>query len=206
MKFTDFKPSDDMVFGEYDRGIPLFDVNHKAIQIQIPRVYAPFGLSGFPNQYGPTKYNIDASLRGWNEEGSYMNKFYNFLKDIELTVVDHVRALGTVGPRPEESFNSNLKMSERYDPKFRIKIDNKTVFFDSANNNITPEELQEGLFRGRTFTAVVELKNVYFFNRRVGLTWTVVQAKMYDPPRLRDENTPPSDGVENKLSGFQFQV
>jgi hypothetical protein len=204
MKFTDFNPSNDMVFGVYDRGIVLSGVDKKPIQIQIPRVYAPFGLSGFPNQFGPVKYNIDASLRGWNEEGSYMNKFYTFLRDIELEVVDHVRALNIVGPHPEDSFNSNLKISEKYDPKFRIKIDNKTAFFDGANNDITPSELEDGLFKGRSFTALVELKNVYFFNKRMGLTWTIVQAKVFD------QQTPHSsmgdDVPEKKLSKFQFQI
>jgi hypothetical protein len=205
MRFVDFTPATDLAFGDYDRGIPLFGPDRKPVQIQIPRVYAPFGLSGFPNKFGPVKYNIDASLRGWNQDGSYMQKFYNFLREIETNVIDHVRELGTLGPHPEQSFNSNLKCSQNYDPKFRIKVDNHSQFFDAAGNVITPTELEEGLFRGRTFTALVELKSVYFFNRQVGLTWTLVQAKVYDPrPAIPEAG----DGAlsEKKLNGFQFQV
>ena len=211
MKFSDCNPSSDLCFGNYDRGIPITDPSGKPFQIQIPRVYAPFGLSGFPNKFGPVKYNIDASMRGWNEDGSYMNKFFNCLQDIETVVIDHVRALGVAGPHPEQSFNSNVKRSDRYDPKFRIKVDNKTAFFDKANNVITPDELAEGIFKGYSFTALVELKNVYFFNRQMGLTWTMVQAKMYEPALRRDIEPPSFEDDETvkpseKLGGFKFLV
>jgi len=207
MRFVDFNPSSDLCFGEYSRGISLSDATGKPIQFQIPRVYSPFGLSGFPNKFGPVKYNIDASLRGWNEEKSYMNTFYKFLRDIELTVIDHVRELGTIGPHPEQLFNSNLKISDKYDPKFRIKIDNKTAFFDKNNNDMTPSELTDGLFKGYTFTALVELKSVYFFNKQMGLTWTLVQAKMFEPA-LRNDIVFDDQTAEpvQKLGGFKFLV
>ncbi len=80
-------------------------------------MYAPFGLSGFPNQFGPPRYNIDASLRGWNEEGSYINKFFKFLTNVETVVLDHVRTLGVLPGDPIDFFNSNLKLSDKYDPK-----------------------------------------------------------------------------------------
>jgi hypothetical protein len=198
MKFTDFNPLSDLCFGEYDRGIPITGQDGKPIQFQIPRVYAPFGLSGFPNKFGPVKYNIDASLRGWNQDGSYVKKFYDFLRDIEIAVIDYVRK-NNILPNADESFNSNLKMSEKYDPKFRIKVDKNTVFFDANNNNITPDELSDGIFRGHSFTALVELKSVYFFNKQMGLTWMVVQAKMYEPAQRREE-------TDEKLNGFKFLV
>jgi hypothetical protein len=56
----------------------------------------------------------------------------------------------------------------------------------------------------------VELKNVYFFNRQMGLTWTMVQAKMYEPA-LRRDIEPSSFILEDdkpveKLGGFKFLV
>ncbi len=67
MKFSELNLSD-ITFGAYNRGISLSLPNGDPIQFQIPRVYAPFGLSGFPNKFGPTKFNIDANLKGWSEE------------------------------------------------------------------------------------------------------------------------------------------
>jgi hypothetical protein len=216
MKFTEFNLHD-VTFGEYSsKGISLSLPNGDPIHIQIPRLYAPFGLSGFPNQFGPTRYNIDASLRGWNEEGSYVNKFFKFLMNIETVVLDHVRKLDVVPGDPNEFFNSNLKLSEKYDPKFRIKVrrvlfhmvkrrpsadadttqvDNQSLFFGPQHENMTPLQLEDGLFKGKTFTSVVHLKGVYFFKKQIGLTWTIVDAKVYQPKKRRGPDILPPDVV-----------
>ncbi len=120
MKFTDFSLSD-ITFGDNNsKGIKLSLPNGDPIQIQIPRLYAPFGLSGFPDKFGPPRFNIDASLRGWKEEGSYVNKFFKFLTNVETVILDHVRTLNVLPGDPSEFFNSNLKLSDKYDPKVRF--------------------------------------------------------------------------------------
>ncbi len=73
------------------QGITVSLKNGDKVQFQMPRLYAPFGLSGFVNKFGPTKFNLDLTLRGWNHEGSLVNKFYKFLTDLETTVIDHIR-------------------------------------------------------------------------------------------------------------------
>ncbi len=65
------------------------------------------------------------------------------------------------------------------------------------------------------FTGIVELKSVYFFNKRVGLTWSLVEAKVYEPkkkfkaPEFMED--PSADGGswadsvdEPKLKKFAF--
>ena len=42
------------------------------LRIQFPRMYMPFGISGFTPEVGPTKYNVDMALKGWDEDGNYM--------------------------------------------------------------------------------------------------------------------------------------
>ncbi len=65
------------------------------------------------------------------------------------------------------------------------------------------------------FTGIVELKSVYFFNKRVGLTWSLVEAKVYEPKKkfkpteFTDDIEAPSgswaDSVdEPKLKKFAF--
>jgi len=182
-RFADFDLST-ITFGAYSRGINVSLPNGDPIQFQIPRLYAPFGVSGFQSQFGPTRYNLDGNMKGWDAEGSYVNKFYKFLTTIETIVIEHVRKGGFVEGEPNEFFNSNIKMSEKFDPKFRIKVDTSTKFFDSEGGDMTPPELSEGLFKGKTFTGLVQLKSVYFFKRQIGLTWTLVEAKMFEPKRV----------------------
>ena len=207
MKFDQLK-FEDIEFGEFKRGINL-TVKGLPIQLQLPRLSVPFGLSGFPSQFGPTKYSIDTSLRGWNGE-SRVKKFYEFLQNIEEHVIQYIISTGIVPGGENEvrnCFNSNLKVSGSYDPKFRIKVDNKTKFFSHTGEDITPEELSAGLFKGMSCTPIVELKGIYFFQKKVGLTWVITESKMFEStrvhgPQFTDE--PSEDGDSQKISGCLF--
>ena len=207
MRFTE---TTKLSYGPYSRGIALSLPNGDPVRFQIPKLYVPFGVSGFPNKYGPTKYNVDLSMRGWNQDGTYVNKFFEFITKLEKQVIQHVREQNILGDSPEDHFNSNIKFSGAHDPRFRIKLDKDTLFFGPDGDNITPSTMEEGVFKSKSMTALIELKNIYFFNEKMGLTWTIVDAKVYEPV-----NHPPSAGplfIEGgdddepakTLTGFQF--
>ena len=209
MRFTSVDP-DNFLFGPYaNRAIRV-----EPVKFQIPRMYMPFGISGFAPPYGPVKYNIDFSMKGWNDSGNYVNKFYDFLVDVENRVISHVETISSeiFGSRMShdelvELFNSNIKMSQGYDPKFRVKVSDKTQFFDIGDAEIT-QPLNEGLYKKYSGAALVQMGNIYFFNKRFGITWTLEQVKVYEPQRLHGFNfseEPDSDEQPaTKLSGFQF--
>lgn len=213
MRFTSVS-ANDIVFGEYtNRAIKV-----EPLKFQIPRMYMPFGVSGFTPPYGPVKYNIDFSMKGWNEPGNYVNKFYDVLTSLEGAVISHVETLsesifGRVMTRDELQlfFNSNIKVSETYDPKFRVKVSDKTQFFDIADCEVTPPTLEEGLYKKFSGAALVQFGNIYFFNKRFGITWTVEQVKVYEPQRLHGFNfsdeggdDEDGDGAVTKFKGCQF--
>jgi hypothetical protein len=209
MKFDQLK-LEDIEFGEFKRGINL-TIKGEPIQLQLPRLSVPFGLSGFPSQFGPTKYSIDTSLRGWNSEKSRVKTFYEFLQKIEEYIIQYVISSGLVPGGENEvrsCFNSNLKISGTYDPKFRIKVDNKTKFFSHTDEDITPEELSADLFKGMSCTSIVELKGIYFFQKKVGLTWVMLESKMFEStrvhgPKFIDQECEPDEGSQ-KISGCLF--
>jgi hypothetical protein len=211
MRFTSVDP-DTFSFGPYANRAIRVD----PVKFQIPRMYMPFGISGFAPPYGPVKYNIDFSMKGWNEPGNYVNKFYDFLVDVENTVISHVESLsqeifGSRMSREElvELFNSNIKVSQGYDPKFRVKVSDKTQIFDIGDAEITCP-LTEGLYKKYSGAALVQMGNIYFFNKRFGITWSMEQVKVYEPQRLHGFNF--SDEAEeydgedpvSVLKGFQF--
>jgi len=173
------------------------------VRIQFPRLYMPFGVSGFTPQVGPTKYNIDLALKGYDEEGSYIKKFYESLKQIEAKIVDAVveqseKIFDKKMTREEllPMFNSNIKESPDREPKFRIKVDTdinsmiKAAVYDS-NKNPIKTEVSNGLYARNSGHAIVELNSVYFLNRTFGCTWKLHQLVVYEPQNLK---------------GFQFQV
>ena len=76
---------------EYDgRKISLCDKEGKSIRIQMPRMYMPFGMSCFTPAMGNSKWNIDFSLKGYDEDGNYVKSFYETLLETEEAIINSV--------------------------------------------------------------------------------------------------------------------
>jgi hypothetical protein len=199
MRFVELNPVDDIEFGDFNNkkiGVCM-SVSKKPIKFQIPRMYMPFGVSGFTPAYGPVKYNVDFSMKGWDEDENYVNRFYTFVRTMEDKLVQHVadNSIEIFGKQlPNEEIhgmlNSNIKESSDREPKFRLKIDQNTKIFDVNDADITAE-LDNGLYSRHSGVAMVELGGVYFMNKMFGITWKMSQMKTYEPQRLK---------------GFQFQI
>lgn len=167
------------------------------LRIQLPRMYMPFGISGFTPEVGPTKYNVDMALKGWDEDGNYMQKFYQDIKMLEDKVIDNVvEQSETIFGKPmtkEEiapMFNSNLKESVDREPKLRVKVDTSlddrikaNVF--NADKNVLNDEVTNGLYARNSGHAIAELNSVYFLNRKFGCTWKLNQLVVYEPQNLK---------------------
>lgn len=173
------------------------------LKVQFPRLYMPFGVSGFTPEVGPTKYNIDLALKGYDEDGSYIKKFYESLRVLEDKIIDDVvnQSEDIFGKKMTKEelkpmFNSNIKESPDREPKFRVKVDTdhngmiKAGVYDAIKNPIKTE-VSNGLYARNSGHAIVELNSVYFLNRKFGCTWKLNQLIVYEPQNLK---------------GFQFQL
>ena len=122
---------ENLQINEYtNRKIVLCTKQGTPFRMQFPRMYMPFGVSGFTPEVGPTKYNIDFAIKGYDEEESYMKKFYDSLKALEDKVIDSVVEQSEIifgSPMTKEEllpmFNSNIKETPDREPKFRVKVD-----------------------------------------------------------------------------------
>jgi hypothetical protein len=174
------------------------------LRTQAPRLYMPFGICGFTPEVGPTKYTLDLSLTGYDEEGGYVEKFYNTLRKVEDMVVDAVVAQSEQifdKPMTKEEllpmFNSNIKENPGHPPKFRVKVDTdmnnvmKAEVFDANRERIVKGELTNGLYSRNSGRPIVEMCSVYFLNRKFGVTWKLHQLQVFEPERLK---------------GFQFTI
>tara|TARA_B110000444_G_scaffold43616_1_gene39572 strand:- start:10411 stop:11013 length:603 start_codon:yes stop_codon:yes gene_type:complete len=172
-------------------------------RMQFPRMYMPFGVSGFTPEVGQTKYNIDFAIKGYEEDDSYMKKYYDSIRKIEDMVIDSVteqseRIFGKKMTRAElvPMFNSNIKISNDREPKFRVKVDTdmedniKAPIYNS-DKIVIKDEVSNGLYARNSGHAIVELNSVYFLNRMFGCTWKLYQLVIYEPQNLK---------------GFQFIV
>ena len=173
------------------------------LRVQFPRMYMPFGVSGFTPEVGQTKYNIDFAIKGYDEEDSYMKKFYDSVRKLEDQIIDSVVEQSEVifgAPMTKEQllpmFNSNVKEAPGREPKFRVKVDTtmdeqiKPNVFD-ADKNPLRDNATNGLYARNSGHAIVELNSVYFLNRKFGCTWKLHQLIVYEPQNLK---------------GFQFVI
>ena len=192
------KALENLQVNEYNnRKIVLSTKQGTPMRIQLPRMYMPFGVSGFTPEVGPTKYNIDFAIKGYDEEDSYMKKFYDSLRKLEDKIIDAVVEQSEVifgNPMTKEEllpmFNSNVKESQDREPKLRIKVDTtledeiKANVFDS-DKNPKKDEVTNGLYARNSGHAIVELNSVYFLNRKFGCTWKLHQLIVYEPQNLK---------------------
>ena len=173
------------------------------LRVKFPRMYMPFGVSGFTPEVGQTKYNIDFAIKGYDEEDSYMKKFYDSVRKLEDQIIDSVVEQSEVifgAPMTKEQllpmFNSNVKEAPDREPKFRVKVDTtmddqiKPNVFD-ADKNPLRDNATNGLYARNSGHAIVELNSVYFLNRKFGCTWKLHQLIVYEPQNLK---------------GFQFVI
>ena len=180
MRFTEVNVN----LGEYNnKKISLFGDDKKVLKFQIPRMYIPFGLNGFTPEVGDTKWSIDFNLHNLDDE-SYIKRFYEFVRSIEEKVINYVqdnseKIFGKVVDA-RSIFNSNIKSD-----KFRVKFDpDKTLVFDINNINVDKSPIG-GLYQKHSGVGMVELGNVYFLNNMFGITWKLLQLKIYEPQRLK---------------------
>ena len=201
-KFVD--ALDILEIAEYNnKKIVLSTKEGKPLRITTPRMYMPFGISGFTPEVGQTKYNIDFSMKGYDENDNYVKKFYDTLRAIEDKIIENVASqseiiFGKAMTKDElaSSFNSNIKESADREPKFRVKVDT-TIDGDikasvcDPEKNVLNDSAENGLYARNTGLAIVELNSVYFLNRKFGITWKLYNLMVFEPQRLK---------------GFQFVV
>ena len=193
MKFSEFHVGN-LEIGEYtNKSIKLVDnLTNKPVKIQLPKMYMPFGISSFVPEVGETKWNIDFSMKGYNEEGNQVKLFYEFLKAVEDRVIDSVQeqSQAIFGKNMSRDvlltmFNSNIKESSDREPKFRLKYDPKTTHvFDCDDTDITSAPVDRA-YSQCSGVALAEIGNVYFLNKKFGIVWKMPQLKIFEPQRLK---------------------
>lgn len=189
---------DNLEILSYDgRKICLSNKDGKNVRIQTPRMYMPFGISGFQPQVGATKWNLDFSMKGYDEEGNYVKNFYETLQEVEKRIIEAVslQSVDIFGKHVSVDelspmFNSNIKHSPDREPKFRIRVDTtadgdiKAGIFDSEKKSIN-SKVENKLYSRNSGVAITEMNSVYFLNRKFGVTWKLHQLVVHEPQQLK---------------------
>jgi len=183
---------------EYRARKMVLSEGDKPMRFQMPRLYMPWGVSAFTPEIGQKKYNVDFNLTGWDEDGGFVQKFYNTIKSIETKVIDEVASQSVAifgeakgADELRAMFNSNLKEADNgHAPKFRVKLDvdtsgfAKPEIFDTNRAHLR-DEIKEGVYGRMSGKGIAEVGSVYFLNKRFGITYKLYQMQIFEPERLK---------------------
>tara|TARA_B110000091_G_C13535256_1_gene358051 strand:- start:171 stop:671 length:501 start_codon:yes stop_codon:yes gene_type:complete len=160
-------------------------------------MYMPFGMSGYTPAVGNTKWNVDFSLKGYDEDENYVKFFYETMLQVETRIIENVakQSVNIFGKEMSVDelrsiFNSNLKYSEGREPKFRVKVDMsgagaiKTGVFNSEKQHLK-DEIVDKLYARNSGVGIAEMCSVYFLNRQFGVTWKLHQLVVHEPQQLK---------------------
>tara|TARA_B100001094_G_scaffold331814_1_gene401457 strand:+ start:7239 stop:7880 length:642 start_codon:yes stop_codon:yes gene_type:complete len=163
--------------------------NKSKLTIQTPKCYIPFGVSSYQTNYG-TKYNIDLSLKDkeTNDFRTFLEGFDTYMvnnavnnskqwfkKDIKSEVI-------------EELYKKSLKKNEKFPPLMKMKFpcNDKGEFqgeiYDASGNNLISTNK---ITKGCSIQVIAELVGIYFVAKEFGVTWKVLQIRMFPNKQLQ---------------------
>ena len=170
--------------------LPNTSDNDSKIRIQTPKCSVPFGINDYNG-----RFTLDLSLRGEDTK-----PFQTFINNFD----SHNKKTGSINSikwfkkQIHESVISELykpqirQQNEKYAPNMRVKLPmkkNGVPDFEIFDNNKNKADMSI-ITKGCQVQAIIELVGMYFVSKDFGITWKVVQLKVF-----------PS----TKLSGYSFQ-
>ena len=175
----------------------LSGANRKKIQLELPKMRAPFGVSEFVDQNtGKSSWSLNLSLEGHDDLRQKLDTLDNVI----------VRTVSTnskkwLGKQHSEAVLRDALYSpivkqptdEKYAPTIKLKI------LTDDNNNFKPETYNmeqelvdlKDLEKGQSMNTIVEISQVWIIDNKFGVSMRLSQALLH-----------PTD----KLSGFAFQT
>ena len=175
----------------------LSGANRKKIQLELPKMRAPFGVSEFVDQNtGKSSWSLNLSLEGHDD-------IRQKLEDLDNAIVKTVATNSKkwIGKQHSENvlrdalFSPIVKQpsDEKYAPTIKLKI------LADENNKFKPETYNmsqelvdlKDLEKGQSLNTIVEISQVWIIDNKFGVSMRLSQALLH-----------PTD----KLSGFAFQT
>ena len=185
---TKFNYSEPKINAMGGQSVYITTGTNEKIIVQTPRCALPFGLNVFESNQGK-KYSLDLSLRGTSVP---MAKFTKFIQCFDDNNVQQALNNSEVWFKKhldesviDELYRSTLKTQKNHAPIMKAKLPTRNdIFlgdiFDQNKNKVDMNCIQKGC----SVQAIIECVGMYFVAREFGITWKVIQLKVYPPNRL----------------------
>jgi len=177
------------------QSIPLKYKGESFYMIQTPVMTAPFGISEYTPENGPTKYSLELSFKGHDtipQIKSFMDTIENIDKHmIELAVANSTEWFGKK-MSPEvvgELYRPLLKPSkqpEKYSPTLKMKIrsnrsDETKLDVQAFMRNKETFDIAT-ILPGTTAKAIIDIAPIWFVNKQFGTTLTLLALEVHALP------------------------
>lgn len=169
--------------------------NKKPLVMQIPMMYAPYGMNQWPLDGPATKYNIDVSFQGHENDpniSSLLEVMCNFDSTIvqagmtnsltwlkeKISNAEVMKAKYT--PMVKYSKNEHGEISNKYPPTFRFQIPFKDGQFmcDTYNLNKELMDLSDLVTKRARVSALLQCNGIYVAGGKIGCTWKAIQMRI----------------------------
>lgn len=150
------------------------------LRINTPKCKLPFGVSEYNS-----KYSLQLSLQGMSDQMEHFKKFLNNLDDKNIEMGSKFSSKwfkkNLTKDTVTELYNPILKQNNpKYPPNIKVKLPFRDdtfqgEVFDSNRNVISLNDITKGCH----VEAIIELSGIYFVAKEFGISWKVIQLKVY---------------------------
>ena len=185
---TKFNYSEPKINAMGGQSVYITTETSEKIVVQTPRCALPFGLNVFESNQGK-KYSLDLSLRG---NSAPVCKFTKFIQDLD----DHNTQQAFKNSESwfkkqldesiiDELYRSTLKTQKNHCPIMKAKLPTRNdVFLGDIFDQKKCKTNMDCIQKGCSVQAIIECVGMYFVAREFGITWKIIQLKVYPPNRL----------------------
>lgn len=154
--------------------------------VKLPMFGTGRGIQVWTPDNGPPKRNIEVPLG--EEESNWVRRIEDTIQDQLVARSDEIFGnQDIVKAKVQNMWNSNLRGG-----CLRVKLDT-CDFFDNKNTSI--EVPPSELLAYRRMVVKVDVTHVYFMNKKIGLVWKAVEAKV-SPPDPKTHEVDQQMGVQ----------
>lgn len=178
--------------------------NDQRLIFRTPKMPCPFGIGSFTDKEGrgPTKYSLDFSFRGM-ENNPEVKGFLEFIQKVDDKVIAAAQAncQAWFGKPMEASvlkalYSPSIRESPpktgrdgnpiQWPPTFRAKVVYGQTGFNTSAYDIKDKPVEVlSIGKGDSAIAIVEVTGIYFINRRsFGISYRIIQVKVFPTTRM----------------------
>ena len=154
---------------------------------------APFGLNTFTNDLDQTFHSYVVSFDDADIDLKIQQylEFLNRLEQLCQSVVEkNLRVWGSRVSYQTLQFKSCLKLFNEVTPLMRLKLTpNVTELYDYQNTLCAFDQVDKLITKHSQIISLLELKNIWINSCEFGLTWKVIQIKVYQSIYVLGEGT-----------------